>query len=153
VSGLLEGRRAIVTGAASPRGLGLATAMLMAEQLLARGIKVIDLSADFRLKDAQEWSRWYGAPTGCTVHLVDPGIDTGDIVCCRAVSTAEARSIFELRQIIDAAQIALLGEVVEYVVTTGELPARRSQQAGEGRQYFAMHPEVRQLLEQSLAGS
>jgi N-acetyl-gamma-glutamyl-phosphate reductase len=39
--------------------------MLMAEQLLARGVKVIDLSADFRLKDAQEWSRWYGMEHAC----------------------------------------------------------------------------------------
>ncbi len=46
---------------ATPNG----TAMQMAEQLLARGIKVIDLSADFRLKDAQEWSRWYGMEHAC----------------------------------------------------------------------------------------
>ena len=46
---------------ATPNG----TAMLMAEQLLARGIMVIDLSADFRLKDAQEWSDWYGMEHAC----------------------------------------------------------------------------------------
>lgn len=41
---------------ATPNG----TAMLMAGELLERGVKVIDLSADFRLQDAEEWSRWYG---------------------------------------------------------------------------------------------
>lgn len=41
---------------ATPNG----AAMLLAEELLARGIKLIDLSADFRLKDAKEWSHWYG---------------------------------------------------------------------------------------------
>lgn len=46
---------------ATPNG----TAMLMAEQLLARGVKVIDLSADFRLKDAQEWQHWYGMEHAC----------------------------------------------------------------------------------------
>lgn len=46
---------------ATPNG----TAMRMAKQLLARGIKVIDLSADFRLKDAQEWSQWYGMEHAC----------------------------------------------------------------------------------------
>lgn len=46
---------------ATPNG----TAMLMAEQLLAGGVKVIDLSADFRLKDAAEWSRWYGMEHAC----------------------------------------------------------------------------------------
>jgi N-acetyl-gamma-glutamyl-phosphate reductase len=28
--------------------------------LLKQGLKVIDMSGDFRLKDAQEWQRWYG---------------------------------------------------------------------------------------------
>lgn len=46
---------------ATPNG----TAMLMAEQLLAQGVKVIDLSADFRLQDAKEWSRWYGMKHAC----------------------------------------------------------------------------------------
>ncbi len=41
---------------ATPNG----TAMNMAADLLARGIKVIDLSADFRIKDVQEWEKWYG---------------------------------------------------------------------------------------------
>ena len=52
---------------ATPNG----TAMLMAEALLARGIKVIDLSADFRLKDAQEWSRWYGMEHACPDLISD----------------------------------------------------------------------------------
>ncbi len=41
---------------ATPNG----TAMTMAGVLLARGIKVIDLSADFRIKDVKEWEKWYG---------------------------------------------------------------------------------------------
>ena len=46
---------------ATPNG----TAMLMAEQLLARDVKVIDLSADFRIKDAAEWAKWYGMEHAC----------------------------------------------------------------------------------------
>lgn len=46
---------------ATPNG----TAMQMAEPLLARGAKVIDLSADFRLRDAKEWSQWYGMEHAC----------------------------------------------------------------------------------------
>jgi N-acetyl-gamma-glutamyl-phosphate reductase len=46
---------------ATPNG----TAMLMAEPLLARGVKVIDLSADFRLQDAKEWNQWYGMEHAC----------------------------------------------------------------------------------------
>jgi N-acetyl-gamma-glutamyl-phosphate reductase len=40
---------------ATPHG----TAMKMAPELVAAGVKVIDLSADFRLKDANEYRHWY----------------------------------------------------------------------------------------------
>lgn len=43
---------------ATPNG----TAMSMAADLLAHGIKVIDLSADFRIKDVRDWEKWYGMP-------------------------------------------------------------------------------------------
>lgn len=46
---------------ATPNG----TAMKMAPQLLDEGVKVIDLAADFRLTDADEWERWYGVPHAC----------------------------------------------------------------------------------------
>jgi N-acetyl-gamma-glutamyl-phosphate reductase len=52
---------------ATPNG----TAMLMAEQLLARNVKVIDLSADFRIKDATEWSTWYGMEHACPDLIAD----------------------------------------------------------------------------------
>ncbi|MCQ8105937.1 N-acetyl-gamma-glutamyl-phosphate reductase [Methylomonas sp. SURF-2] len=43
---------------ATPNG----TTMQTAPDLLARGSKVIDLSADFRIKDVAEWEKWYGMP-------------------------------------------------------------------------------------------
>ena len=52
---------------ATPNG----TAMQMAEQLLERGIKVIDLSADFRLKDAKQWGHWYGMEHKCPDLIVE----------------------------------------------------------------------------------
>jgi len=41
---------------ATPNG----TAMLQAPGLLEKSIKVIDLSADFRIKDVAVWEKWYG---------------------------------------------------------------------------------------------
>jgi len=66
---------------ATPNG----TAMLMAEQLLARNVKVIDLSADFRINDAGEWSRWYGMEHACPDLIADavyglPEINRAQIV-------------------------------------------------------------------------
>ncbi|MCK5722870.1 MAG: NAD(P)-binding domain-containing protein, partial [Gammaproteobacteria bacterium] len=41
---------------ATPNGI----AMTMARELVDAGVKVIDLAADFRIKDIKEWSKWYG---------------------------------------------------------------------------------------------
>lgn len=41
---------------ATPNGI----AMNEAEALLAAGVKVIDLAADFRLENVAEWEKWYG---------------------------------------------------------------------------------------------
>jgi len=46
---------------ATPNGV----AMKMVPNLLARGVKIIDLAADFRLKDAQQWQQWYGEAHAC----------------------------------------------------------------------------------------
>ena len=52
---------------ATPNGV----AMGQVPELLNAGIKVIDLSADFRIKDASEWSRWYGQEHACPELLAD----------------------------------------------------------------------------------
>ena len=38
--------------------------MYQAAPFLEKGIKVIDLSADFRIKDDQIWEEWYGTKHG-----------------------------------------------------------------------------------------
>jgi N-acetyl-gamma-glutamyl-phosphate reductase len=43
---------------ATPHG----TAMATARGLLEAGVRVVDLSADFRLTSTVEWERWYGLP-------------------------------------------------------------------------------------------
>ncbi|MCA8864207.1 MULTISPECIES: N-acetyl-gamma-glutamyl-phosphate reductase [unclassified Halomonas] len=45
---------------ATPHGVAHA----LAGELLDNGTRVIDLSADFRLRDADEWSHWYGQAHG-----------------------------------------------------------------------------------------
>ena len=43
---------------ATPNGV----AMKQVPELLEKGIKVIDLAADYRLKNPAEWQKWYGMP-------------------------------------------------------------------------------------------
>lgn len=41
------------------------TAMQLTPPLLEAGVKVVDFSADFRLRDARVYEEWYGAPHAC----------------------------------------------------------------------------------------
>ncbi|SHE72919.1 N-acetyl-gamma-glutamyl-phosphate reductase [Modicisalibacter ilicicola DSM 19980] len=52
---------------ATPHGVAHA----LAGELLEQGTRLIDLSADFRLSDAEEWSHWYGQPHGAPQLLED----------------------------------------------------------------------------------
>ncbi len=46
---------------ATPHGV----AMKQARELTEAGVKVIDLAADFRLKDTAQFEKWYGMPHAC----------------------------------------------------------------------------------------
>ncbi len=54
---------------ATPNGI----AMQQVPALLDAGVKVIDLAADFRLKDAADWEKWYGMPHACP-HLLEQAV-------------------------------------------------------------------------------
>ena len=52
---------------ATPHGV----AMSQARELLAAGVRIIDLAADFRLKDVAVFERWYKIPHACPDVLQD----------------------------------------------------------------------------------
>lgn len=54
---------------ATPNGI----AMTHAQKLIDNGIKLIDLAADFRIKDIATWSHWYGM-THCCPDLVQQAV-------------------------------------------------------------------------------
>jgi N-acetyl-gamma-glutamyl-phosphate reductase len=50
---------------ATPNGI----AMQMVPELMARGCRVIDLAADFRIKDIAVWEQWYGMKHACPEYV------------------------------------------------------------------------------------
>jgi len=46
---------------ATPHGV----AMPMVPELLDAGVRIVDLGADFRIKDVPNWEKWYGMPHTC----------------------------------------------------------------------------------------
>lgn len=58
-----------VVFSATPNGI----AMQHARQLMEQGVKLIDLAADFRLKDVATWEHWYGMQHACP-ELVESSV-------------------------------------------------------------------------------
>ncbi|WP_295627287.1 N-acetyl-gamma-glutamyl-phosphate reductase [uncultured Nitrosomonas sp.] len=52
---------------ATPNGI----AMQQAESLLKAGVRVIDLAADFRIKNVTEWEKWYGMQHACPALVAE----------------------------------------------------------------------------------
>jgi N-acetyl-gamma-glutamyl-phosphate reductase len=52
---------------ATPHGI----AMAQARELIAAGVKIVDLAADFRLKDPAVFEKWYGMPHACPDLLAE----------------------------------------------------------------------------------
>ena len=72
---------------ATPSG----TAMRQAPGLLEAGVKVIDLSADYRLRDREVWERWYGLEHASPEYLNEavyglPETNRADIAGARLVA-------------------------------------------------------------------
>jgi N-acetyl-gamma-glutamyl-phosphate reductase len=72
---------------ATPNG----TAMQMVPELIEKGVRVIDLAADFRLQDPDVWKRWYGMDHACVDVLAEavyglPEINRSAIKSARVVA-------------------------------------------------------------------
>jgi N-acetyl-gamma-glutamyl-phosphate reductase len=72
---------------ATPNGV----AMQQARSLLAAGVKMIDLAADFRLKDVALWEKWYGMRHACPELVAEavyglPEVNREEIAKARLVA-------------------------------------------------------------------
>lgn len=76
------------------------------------------------------FSFWDNTPKGVTIHLVDQGLDTGDILCQRQLTFDESRETFASTYDKLLAAIQELFRENWEKIKTGELAPRR--QAGEG---------------------
>lgn len=112
---------------ATPNGV----AMQSVPELLAAGVKVIDLAADFRLKDAQEWTQWYDLPHACP-HLLGEAVYGLPEV--NRVAIGEARLIANPGCYPTAVQLGLLPLLEKGLVDSSRLIADcKSGVSGAGR--------------------
>ena len=107
-------------------------AMQTVPQLIAAGTRVVDLSADFRLRDARLWSQWYGEPHACPELLGEavyglPEVNREQIAGAQLVACPGCYPT--------AVQLGLIPLLQAGVVDTGSLVANAaSGVSGAGRQ-------------------
>ncbi len=112
---------------ATPNG----TAMTMVPELLKSGVKVIDLSADFRIKDAALWSQWYGMEHACPALLDEAVYGLPEM---NREATRKARVVANPGCYPTAVQLGFLPLVKNNLVDTDRLIADcKSGVSGAGR--------------------
>ena len=112
---------------ATPNG----TAMTMVPQLLEAGVRVIDLAADFRLRQPQDWEQWYGMAHACPELLGQAVYGLTEI---NRDAIAGAQLVANPGCYPTAVQLGFLPLLEEGLVETGHLIAdAKSGVSGAGR--------------------
>ena len=112
---------------ATPHGV----AMAQARELVAAGVKIIDLAADFRLKDPAEFEQWYKMPHSCTDLLAESVYGLPEMYRARI---AKARIVGNPGCYPTATQLGFLPLVEAGLVDTAHLIAdAKSGVSGAGR--------------------
>ncbi|VAW73052.1 N-acetyl-gamma-glutamyl-phosphate reductase [hydrothermal vent metagenome] len=150
---------------ATPNGI----AMNMAETLLEAGVKIIDLAADFRLKDPELWQDWYGMPHACPELLGEavyglPEVNRAAIAGARLVAnpgcypTAVQLGFLPLLDVEGADLSGLIADCKSGVSGAGRKAAVGTLQAEASENFKAYGvpghrhlPEIRQGLEAASA--
>lgn len=102
----------------------------------------------YRGMNVTEWSVYRGDPVGVTVHLVDPGVDTGPILLREEITLQPGETFVSLRRRHQELATRLL---VEAAIQFRDGTAQpRAQSIDDGRQYYRMHPSLRRVAEARL---
>lgn len=86
-----------------------------AKSLLELGQKVVDLSADFRLRTAEEYLEWYGVEHPCPELLAEavyglPELHRGEMASARLVSGVGCNAAAAITALLPLARAGLIGD-------------------------------------------
>ena len=101
----------------------------------------------YRGMNALEWSLLYGDPLGITIHFIDSGIDTGEILLRREIQPDPTDTVKSLRAAATRESADALAEAVRRLREGSE---ERTPQTGDGKQYFVMHARLKAVAEARL---
>jgi methionyl-tRNA formyltransferase len=102
----------------------------------------------YRGVDVIPWALYNGDPLGVTVHIVDPGIDTGDIVAQRRYELRPGDTLSSLKRRADMILGQLMAEVVSQLAASGRLETHP--QDAPGPLYSSMPRALKATVEAKL---
>lgn len=112
---------------ATPNGI----AMQQVRALLDAGVRVIDLAADFRIKDIVEWEKWYGMSHACPDLVAEAVYGLPEV---NRAEIAQARLVANPGCYPTAVQLGFLPLIEAGLVDVGSLIAdAKSGASGAGR--------------------
>ncbi len=95
--------------------------------------------------DAVGWALLHNQPIVCSLHLVRPAVDAGEVVAAHPVPVAPAHT---LAARVKTTQLRLLLACGAHVAATSALPDLTPQPAG-GTQFYRLHSHLKRLLDAS----
>jgi len=96
-----------------------------------------------------EWSLYYKDRIGVTLHMIDGGIDTGDILEFKEISPLTGDNIKSLRARASVIGIELMVDLIKK--NQHKVIVSKKQSISEGQQYFAMHDHLKNIVDQQLS--
>jgi methionyl-tRNA formyltransferase len=102
----------------------------------------------YRGMNVLEWSLFNNDPIGITIHFMDRGIDTGDILLKKTIPIEKGDTIKSLRSKSQPISVGALAEVVNKLENGVIQPIKQKKE--DGKQYFVMHKRLKNLVEEKL---
>ena len=101
----------------------------------------------YRGMDVVEWPflENNNKEVGVTCHLMDKGIDTGDIIEIVKVNANDFKDFIELREFMSGVMLELMVKNI-LSISKGNFKKYKQSQS-DGRQYFVMHPILKEIAE------
>jgi folate-dependent phosphoribosylglycinamide formyltransferase PurN len=107
------------------------------------------LLPQYRGMNVTEWSIYFDDPVGVTIHLVDAGIDTGDILAQETIPVRGGATLQSIRAQQRSVSTRLLESCVVARLSAASSPVPQRPQ--DGRQFYRMHPLLLGRVERRLA--
>lgn len=104
----------------------------------------------YRGVDVIPWAIHNGDPVGVSVHFVDPGVDTGDIVAKQTIDVRSTDTLASLKKRAGQAAAECMAATVGRLML-GQEVVRTPQRAEDGTQYYRMPLPLRQQVQATIS--